>query len=250
MLGKEYLFEIQERIGRIIQDQWPEIERAASILATAIRDGKIIHAFGSGHTHILVEEIWCRAGGLAAINPILDPDQMPYTGPFKGSALEKLPGFGEILFAAHDAEPGDIIIVISNSGRNPTPIEIARAAKARGLTVIAITSMEYSSQVASRDPSGKKLYEIADLTIDNTGPLGDALMELPGTGLKVGPSTTVLNAAILNAIVCEVSEMLLRDGVEPPVFVSANLDVPADHNEKLIAQYRAKIRLFDRFFTL
>lgn len=247
MSGQAYIDEIKQRIERIENDQWENIRKASEWIATAIEEDRLIHAFGSGHTHILVEEIWCRAGGLAPINPILDPDQMPYTGPFKGSALEKLEGFGTILFETHDAEAGDVMIVLSNSGRNPTPIEIAFAAKERGLQVIAITSMDYSENVPSRDPSGKKLYEIADLVIDNAGPLGDALIELEGSKIKAGPSTTVLNALILNAIVCEVASILQEKGIKPPIFVSANLDVPMDHNEKLFEKYKPRIRLFDRY---
>jgi uncharacterized phosphosugar-binding protein len=247
MSGQAYIDEIKQRIERIENDQWENIRKASEWIATEIEEDRLIHAFGSGHTHILVEEIWCRAGGLAPINPILDPDQMPYTGPFKGSALEKLEGFGTILFDTHDAEAGDVMIVLSNSGRNPTPIEIAFAAKERGLQVIAITSMDYSENVPSRDPSGKKLYEIADLVIDNAGPLGDALIELEGSKIKAGPSTTVLNALILNAIVCEVASILQEKGIEPPIFVSANLDVPMDHNEKLFEKYKPRIRLFDRY---
>jgi uncharacterized phosphosugar-binding protein len=247
MSGKAYIDEIKQRIERIEKDQWENIRKASEWIAAVIEEDGLIHAFGSGHTHILVEEIWSRAGGLAAVNPLLDPDQMPYTGPFKGSALEKLEGFGTILFETHDAEPGDVMIVLSNSGRNPTPIEIAFAAKERGLQVIAITSMDYSENVPSRDPSGKKLYEIADLVIDNAGPLGDALIELEDSNIKTGPSTTVLNALILNAIVCEVSSILQEKGIEPPIFVSANLDVPMDHNEKLFEKYKPRIRLFDRY---
>lgn len=247
MSGKAYIDEIKARIDRIEQDQWENIAKASELIASVIEKDGLIHAFGSGHTHILVEEIWCRAGGLAPINPILDPDQMPYTGPFKGSALEKLEGFGTILFETHDAESGDLIIVLSNSGRNPTPIEIARAAKERGLQVIAITSMDYSENIPSRDPSGLKLYEIADLVIDNAGPLGDALIELEGSNIKAGPSTTVLNALILNTLVCEVASILQDRGIEPPIFVSANLDVPMDHNEKIFSKYKPRIRLFDRY---
>ncbi len=247
MSGKLYIQKIQERIGQIEKNAWPQIQNAAEMVADVVEKDGLVHAFGSGHTHILVEEIWCRAGGLAPINPLLDPNQMPYTGPFKGSALEKLEGYGKILFETHDADPGDVMIVLSNSGRNPTPIEIALAAKERGLKVIGITSMDYSRQVPSRHSSGKKLYEIADLVIDNLSPLGDALVELENSSIKVGPSTTVLNALILNAIVCEATDTLLKRGVEPPIFVSANLDVPMEHNQRLFKQFKPRVRFFDRY---
>ncbi len=247
MSGIKYLEQIRSMLNRIETDQWPQIEKAAAIITDVVADGGMVHVFGSGHTHILAEEIWCRAGGLAPINPILDPDQMPYTGPFKGSALEKLEGFGTILFETHDAHPGEVIIVVSNSGRNPVPIEIAMAAKKRGLTVIALTSMDYSRNVSSRHSSGKRLFEIADLVIDNCSPLGDASVELEGLPQKVGPSTTVTNAVILNALVVQVAVDLLERGIAPPVFVSANLDVAQDLNKQLIERYRDRVHLYDRF---
>ena len=113
--------------------------------------------------------------------------------------------------------------------------------------MVAITSMDYSTEVPSRDPSGKKLYEIADLVIDNAGPLGDALIDLEDSKIKAGPCTTVLNAVILNVIVCEVASILIEKGIQPPIFVSANLDVSMDHNEKLFMKYGPKIRFFDRY---
>jgi len=247
MSGMKYLEQVYSMLNRIQAEQWPQIEKAAAMIADVIADGGLVHVFGSGHTHILAEEMWCRAGGLAPISPILDPDQMPYTGPFKGSALEKLEGFGTILFETHDARPGEVMIVISNSGRNPVPVEIAMAAKKRGLTVIALTSMDYSRRVSSRHSSGKRLFEIADLVIDNCSPLGDAAVELQGLQQKVGPSTTVTNAIILNALVVQVAANLLERGITPPVFVSANLDVAQDLNKELIERYRDRVRLYDRF---
>lgn len=247
MSGKYYLEKIREMLDRIEGDQWPQIEKAATLVADLIAEGGVVHIFGSGHTHILAEEVWCRAGGLAAVSPILDPDQMPYTGPFKGSALEKLEGFGTILFETHDARPKEVIIVVSNSGRNPVPIEIAMAAKERGLTVIALTSMDYSRNVSSRHSSGKRLFELADLVIDNCSPMGDATVELEGLLQKVGPTSTVTNAIILNAIVVEAATKLLERGIEPPIFVSANLDVSMDLNMRFIERYRDRVHLFDRY---
>lgn len=107
--------------------------------------------------------------------------------------------------------------------------------------------MDYSENVPSRDASGEKLYQIVDLVIDNAGPLGDALIKLEGSKFKVGASTTVLNALVLNAIISETAAILLEKGITPPIFVSANLDVPMDHNEKLFDQYGPRVRLYDRY---
>lgn len=249
MSGKIYFEQIRSMIACIEDSQWSRIQEVAGLIADSVAEGGVFHVFGSGHTHILAEEVWCRAGGLAAVSPILDPDQMPYTGPMKGNMLEKLEGFGKILFETHDAQPGEVIIVISNSGRNPVPIEIAMAATKRGLTVVALTSLAYSRAVASRHSSGKKLYELADVVIDNCSPKGDAAVELEDLPQKVGPSTTVTNAIILNAIVVQVTADLLERGIAPPVFVSGNLDLPRQELERFentVERYRHRVRLFDR----
>lgn len=249
MSGKKYIECMKELIERIETTQWAQIEKTASMIADVIAEGGVIHIFGAGHTHILATEMFCRAGGLVPVSPIVDPDMMVYFGPNKGSLLERLQGFGKAVFETHDARSGELIIVVSNSGRNPTPIEIAMAAKERGLKVVALTSMAFSREVTSRHSSGKRLFELADLVIDNCSPKGDAAVELEGLEGRVGPTTTVTNAIILNTIVTQVAANLLERGISPPVLLSGNLDVSREHNNRLRDQYRGRIRLFDRNFT-
>lgn len=249
MSGKKYIEKIKELIERIETTQWNQIEKAASMIVDVIAAGGVIHVFGAGHTHVLATEMFCRAGGLASVSPVVDPDMMVYFGPNKGSLLERLEGFGRVLFETHDARPGELVIVVSNSGRNPAPIEIALAAKERGLKVIALTSMAFSQEVASRHSSGKRLFEVADLVIDNCSPIGDAIVELEGLTGRVGPTTTVTNAIILNTIVTQVAANLLEKGISPPILLSGNLDVSREHNNRLRDQYRSRIRFYDRNFT-
>jgi len=217
---------------------------AARLITESVNQGGVVHVFGCGHTQILVEEVWFRAGQPAFVSPMFDQGLWPHNGPHKGSALEKLEGYGRLLFESHDTRPGEVIIILSNSGRNPVPVEVAMAARERGLKVVAVTSMDYTTRVTSRHSSGKKLYELADVVIDNAGPEADAAVAVPGLKQKAGPSTTITNAAILDSIFVQVVANLAAAGREPPVFISANLDLPPDTNERLLAPYTGRVKYY------
>lgn len=241
--AKEYYDKVQNILNRIWDTQQAAIIKAVNVITDCVSKGGLLHVFGCGHTQILVEEVWFRAGQPAFINPIFDQGLWPHNGPHCASALEKLEGYGRIIFQTHSAKEGEVLIVISNSGRNPTPIDVALAAKEKGLIVIGITSFDYTKNVTSKHSSGKRLFEIADIVIDNGGPEGDAIVEIPGLKQKAGPITTIANAFILNSILVQVNANLVAQGKEAPVFVSANLDVPVDINERYLGMY------WDRVYT-
>jgi len=134
-----------------------------------------------------------------------------------------------------------VLILISTSGRNPAPIEVAIEAKARGLTLIVITSLEYSRGVSSRDPSGRKAYELADLVLDNYSPKGDAVLALEGLPQKTGSTSGVVASVIMHAIVSQVVENLVARGFAPPIYMSGNLDGGAEHNARMLAAYKDHI---------
>jgi uncharacterized phosphosugar-binding protein len=211
------------------------IMAAAQAVADAIQNEKGYFLFGSGHSALIAHEAFWRAGGLAPALPIIDPTE--------GDA-ERLPGYAPIVLDHYDLQPGSVIVVISNSGINPLPIEVALECKARGLTVIAITCLSHSQAVASRHPSGRKLFEAADIVIDTQGAPGDAVLDLPGVPGRVGPTSTLLGAAIVEAISVQAAAVLVERGVTPPVLVSANLPEGDAHNRALIEHYRN--RLFRR----
>jgi uncharacterized phosphosugar-binding protein len=192
-----------------------------------------VQAFGSGHSQLLAIELAGRAGGPAAIQVILDPGQ--------GKA-ETLEGYAATLLRDYELEPRDCLIVISNSGRNASPIEMAMIGRERGLKVIAVTAADFSRSVSSRHSSGKRLLDVADVVLDTCGAAGDAAVSLDGLQTDVGPTSTVVGATLLNAVMVEAIAELIRRGVEPPVLVSQNVDGSADHNAKLRAQYRGRIR--------
>jgi uncharacterized phosphosugar-binding protein len=239
-----YFTTITSLLDRVWRTQERAIAQAVAAITECVKGGGLVHVFGCGHTQLLVEEVWFRAGQPAFISPVFDQGLWPHNGPHKNSALEKLEGYGRILFDSHDARAGEVAVVLSNSGRNPVPIDVALAAKERGLTVVGITSMDYTTRVTSRHPSGKKLYEVVDIVIDNAGPEADAAIAIPGLRQKAGPCTTITNAAILNSILVQVSANLTAMGKEAPVFISANLDLPADTNERFIAPYVDRVKYY------
>ncbi len=210
---------------------------AGKRIADSIAADGVLHTFGSGHSQILAAEIERRAGGLVPVSSINDPaDGWP----------EQIPGYGARLFQRYAyqyaVQPGDVVIVISNSGRNASPIEVALEAKAAGLVVLVMTSLDMSKATTSRHPSGKKLYEIGDYVLDNGGMPGDAAIDAPGFQYKVGPTSTMSGALLLNLLSMEIIEQLIAQGVTPPTYVSQNADGGAEHNEKLAKKYRHRIR--------
>jgi uncharacterized phosphosugar-binding protein len=220
-------------LGRVRDANRDSIPRAASLMADTIAADGIIHAFGSGHSQLLAIELAGRAGGLAAIQVILDPGQ--------GKA-ETIEGYAATLLRDYSLESRDCLIVISNSGRNASPIEMAMLGRERGLPVIAVTAAEFSRSVSSRHSSGKRLLDLADVVLDTCGAAGDAAVEVDGVAEAIGPTSTVVGAALLNATLVEAIAELVRRGVEPPILVSQNVDGSAERNARLKDRYRGRIR--------
>jgi len=238
----DYLEAIINLLQKVNQSQAEVIERAAQVIADAIQAEHLVYVFGSSHAGILTQELFYRAGGLVPVNPILPPglttDVRPITLTTK---LERLPGFGAQIIAETPIEAGDILIVHSVSGRNAVTVEVAQGARERGAFVIAVTSLEYSRAVQPRQPGMLRLFEVADLVLDNCVPVGDALIELPGLPQRVGPASTVSGAAILNAVVVRTTELLIQRTGNAPIFISANIDGGDEHNERWLEHYRGRL---------
>ena len=208
-------------------------------MADAIEGGKKIFAFGCTHSSLPIQDLVYRAGGLMLINPIFGPgiaslDIKPTT---MSSEIEKLSGYARILLDNNPIEAGDVLILVSVSGRNATLIEMAQLARERGITVIGVTSRAYTEAVSSRHPSGKKMYEFADVVLDNKVDKGDALLEVEGVPQKFCPASGVTSIAILHALVAATIEELLERGITPPIFLAANVDGGKEYNARLLAQY-------------
>ena len=237
-----YLGRISAMVARLHEEQLEQIREAGRLVAEALRADRLVHVFGTGHSHMLAEEGLFRAGGLAPVNAILESGLMLHEGAAVSTRLEKLPGYSPIVADKYGFEEGDLLIVISNSGVNAAPVEMALLAKEAGLKVLAISSVAYSKSVEPKTGASARLYEIADLTLDNLGEPGDAVIEVNGTGLKVGPTSTVIGATLLNAIFVEATCALAAEGVEPPVYRSSNMPGASEHNRRLVQRFAGRIR--------
>lgn len=236
-LAKKFYETSRQLQSEVYEQNKDTLARAGKRIAESIAADGVLHTFGSGHSQILAAEIERRAGGLVPVSSINDPaDGWP----------EQIVGYGARLFQRYAyqyaVQPGDFVLVISNSGRNASPIEVALEAKAARLQVVVLTSLEMSKATTSRHTSGKKLYELGDFVLDNGGVPGDAAIDAPGFAYKVGPTSTMSGALLLNLLSMEIIENLIARGVTPPTYVSQNADGGAEHNEALAQKYRHRIR--------
>jgi uncharacterized phosphosugar-binding protein len=225
-----------------LRTEGPQIEAAAKVMANCIATGGVVHVFGSGHSHMMAEEVFHRAGGLFAFNAMLDINLTSF-GTLKASMVERAEGYATVILDSFDVRPGEVVVIVSNSGINPVPIELAVEAGRIGATTIAITSASNYQSAKSRHSSGKKLTEVTDLTIDSHVPVGDAILTLDGLDAPVASSSTALGAALLNAIVAQTAEELLAAGHQPPVIVSMNVPGGDERNAALTERYRPRLRL-------
>jgi len=237
----QYFSAIQQILIKIQTDQKSILKQVAIKASEVIENDGIIQFFGAGHSHLFGEEVFYRAGGLVPIKPILEEDVMLHKGAIRSSELERSNEYAQSLVKKIDINPEDIIIVSSTSGRNPVSIEVAKYAKQQGAFVVALTSLAYSKSQKSRHWSGKRLYEVADLTIDNLSSKGDAALEHEKVKIPFAPTSTVVGACIINAVIAETIVQLANRGIEPPVLLSGNLDGSDEHNEALIRRYRSRI---------
>jgi uncharacterized phosphosugar-binding protein len=228
--GCRYLATAADLIARLADATWPVIAQAAVAVADALGAGRVIHVFGTGHSHLLAEEMYYRAGGLVAVSPILFDGLMLHHSTARSTALERLPGLAEALLADHPIHDGDVILIASNSGGNATTIDMALTARHLGATVIAITSLQHATSALARSTDAPRLHTLADIVIDNGGAVGDAAVEIAGFDRAVAPTSTVVGAAIVNAIVAEATEILVQRGMPPEVYRSLNTATGnADH---------------------
>jgi uncharacterized phosphosugar-binding protein len=236
------VFEVLHRLLKQAEEtQAGSIRAAGELVADCLVKDGLIHVFGTGHSHMLVEELFYRAGGLAAINPILDSGLMLHESAFTSTDLERMEGYVPVVFSRYSFSPADIMIIISNSGCNAGPVEAAMEARRYGLRIIAVTALAYSRSSVPRHSSGKRLFELADIILDNGGVPGDAAVEVEGLSVRICPTSTIIGAALLNAVVYEAVTTLLNRGIPPAVIQSVNLD-PEQTESDLIKPFRLRVR--------
>jgi len=245
-----YLDAAQKILERIRTTQTQAISAAAQICADSIAAGGLVHLFGTGHSRIAVEEVFPRHGSFPGFHPIVELSLTYHNqvvganGQRQAMFLEKLEGFGEVILRNFIFGPQDSFIVFSNGGVNGVVIDVALGAKQRGMPVVAVVSLEHCLASPIRHSSGKRLPDVADVTIDNCSPAGDALVRVPGLDHPVGPGSTLGYAAVVNALKCLVAAELTERGQPPLVLTSGVLigsQAAAELFERAYDEYRTRV---------
>ncbi len=233
--AETYFHQANELLARSWTANAPVLARLAPLLGENIARGGVIHVFGSGHSEVVAREIIGRAGGLVCVTAIPDP-----TGGF----VENLPGYGTKLIERYDRQhqlrAGEVLIAISNSGKNCSPLEVALYARQKKLTVVALTCLAMSRATPSQHPSGQKLFEVADHVLDNGGVAGDAIVDV-GDGVRAGPTSTLIGCSVLNWLMLGTVEWLTAHGHVPPLLRSQNLPGAIEQNRALGQKYAGRL---------
>ena len=240
-MNTAYLKNIIDLLEKLESTQEEVIEQVSAVCADCIYNGGLLYFFGTGHSHMVCEEPFYRAGGLACVYPILETDLMLHEGASKSSGYERLEGLGNIVIANTGLGKGDILFIASNSGRNCAVIDAALEAKKRGAITVAITSMNHTTQVSSRHSSSLNLYQVCDYVLDNGGVAGDASVQLPGLSQNIAPTSSVIDLTLVNLIMVNIVERLLEKGMNPPLFMSSNSDGGDKANKSVLEVYRERI---------
>ena len=225
-------------LTRIKNTQAENIAKAAEVAAQTIVNDGIIYLFGCGHSHLITLDNFYRAGGLCNVSPILEEDLMLHKGAAESSRLEKMPGLAEPVFRRYALTEKDCLFVISTSGKNAVPVEMAQFAVADHIPTVAIASGAYRNDKSNLP----KLCEVCDLYIDNCVPHGDAVMDIDGCDTPMGSLSTVASAFIMQSVLLEAADLAAQQGAKPPVYKSGNVEGGAAFNKALIAAYQPRIR--------
>ena len=236
----EYGNNLMEVIKTAEETNKEVIEKLAEKFAECIENDKVIHTFGTGHSHMLGIELFARAGGLGNVDAMLDPDTLTAFGAQRSGAMEKTSGVSDVVYDSYNIEKGDIMIITSNSGRNAMPIEMAMRCQKEGVYTIALTNLKQSQNTTSRHPSGKKLYECVDCVVDSCVPDGDATLNLGG--IKTGPASSIVTMYLVNTIVSEAIKLVLAHGKRPYVFQSQNVD--GFNNDAIYEHFKGRVKHF------
>jgi uncharacterized phosphosugar-binding protein len=232
--ARQYLQATESTLCRIVETQMAALERASILVADTIQRDGIIYTLGSGHSLMVAMELYYRAGGLVNFDVLHDRTF---------GRAERLSGYARTLLESYPVKAADLVIIVSNSGRNCLPVELALEARQRGILTIGITSLAHSRSVTARTSQGLRLFEVCDLVIDTGVQAGDASVELAsGQPLRVGPVSSLAGIFIANCISGMAARLLLERGFDPPVFVSANCDGADERNRPLLDFLRERIR--------
>lgn len=242
-----YYKEVIGIIDDIHQNEKERILQCARVIADHVEKDRLVYIWGpGGHSNLAAMEIFFRAGGLMHVSAILNQETMLTDGAMKSMQVERLPGYGKIVINDYGIGEGDLLIVANAYGINSATIDAALTAKENGATVIGICSHEHSANTpldhVARHPSKKNLQDVVDYTVDCKIKVGDAVLTIPGFEQKVGALSTFANAYVLNCIVVEAINMMVNDGINPPVWRSGNCAGGDEWNNQFLARFRDRVR--------
>lgn len=232
-----YINDVHHLIDEMAAANEKSLQSVANLIAESLASDGVLHVFGSGHSSLLAQEVFYRAGGLAPVNAVLDVNLTVF-GTSRPTWVERLEGYADSIFASYDVRPGEVMLVISNSGINPVPIDMAIGAKERGLTPVAVGSAKVYADAESRHSAGASLFDVVDHVLDTRVPYGDAIAGIDE--IRTGAVSTLLGSALLNLLTIEIVKIM---GTNAPVFVSQNIPGGDEANAALIERFRGRIPL-------
>lgn len=230
-------------LQRVRDEESANIAAAGAAIADTVAAGGRLFAFGAGHSSLAAQDVVYRAGGFALMNLLAVPgvvgvDVMPAT---LGSALERVDGLAGAVLDSSPARAGDVLVIVSLSGRNALPVEMAMNARALGLKVIGVTSVVYAKETKPRHVSGTFLKDHCDIVLDSKIAVGDAELTHKGIEAPFAPASTVVTCALMQATMAAAAEQLVERGIEPPLLRSGNVDGGHEWNGRVMNEYRDRI---------
>lgn len=230
----DYVCKVLKETEELEKDNLKDITKG---IVDRMEQGGKFFVFGTGHSHMIGEEFYARAGGLANVHMIAPLELTLSDHPLKSTMIERISEYAEVVIKSNDITSKDMIMICSNSGRNGLPIELAARCNEMGCATIAFTNLRHSRDVSSRHQSGKRLFEICHYVIDNHGAIGDANIELEGVKGKMGATSTIVGAYIAQTLGILIAQEMVNRNIEPPVFVSSNLDQGDKWNKEIMEKH-------------
>ncbi len=243
-----YYASMLANLEQVNATQEENIKKAASLMADAIENDRLINVYGGGgHTTLPVGEMFFRAGGLACINPVMETGLSVFNQALKYLELERTVNFGASILKYYDLKEGDLLIIFHNIGINPATIDACEEAKKRGVKIIAVSSSYWQNEMPEdhfiRHPNKKNLFDYADVCIDDYNPVGDAVVTVPGLETPIAPVSNIVDFYIAHLLEIECVRECIARGITPPVWSSANTPGGDEKNAAYLEKYKPRIKM-------
>ncbi|MGI9862958.1 SIS domain-containing protein [Moorella naiadis] len=243
----QYLNKIFEHLQKIHDEEGDAIKKAARLVADHIKEDKLVYVYGpGGHSNLASQEIFFRAGGLMHVSAMLDEGTLLSNGALRSMAIERTPGYGKIVIDDYGLQEGDLLIIVNAYGINAATIDAVLEAKRRGVKTIGVTSVHHALETPkdhpARHPSKANLADLVDVVLDCKIDVGDAVVEIEGLGQRVAAMSTFANAFILNSLMAETVDLLVKEGITPPIWMSGNATGGDEANARFIERFKGRIK--------